>query len=523
MTAPRWISVAIVLGILAMIACWLAWSPLGANDLVGGDEGYYGTMARNALASPRYLISPSLSPLGSPGDKPSLYPALLALSVRAFGPTESALRWLSILAAACIALCLAGLVRRATGPWAAAAAAAFLVCLPSFASGSRAVAAEFPLTALGSAGLLCASGSTTSKWRGFVAGALLGAAFLCKLWLVALIGLPVLSLFWPLRRERAAALAVLIVTAAAVASLQLVAVALFDPRLLGHWWAVYLGRSLAERAGGAGYAAYWLKPPGYYAALLAHAFILLLPLIAVGVVAALRRFREPVPRALLLWAAGTIVLSLFAVKSYGYAYVVVPAWAGLAALGAHALAGWSRKGSAGVAVALAVAASALGLAREAQRLPRRYHAPGYRAVAEAVAPLLADVPPARACFIGPEAPALSFYLFRTGSYWGTPYLPWTEERHREMEADTALRVFVVDPQQVFYGGWPDSTTVAWLESSTTEVTAAIAEHAGRPLALRVFVRGAAGSRSGRTVGGGPSANAPPPAVPAAGSARARSR
>ncbi len=523
MTAPRWISAAIVLGVLATIACWLVWSPLGANDLVGGDEGYYGTMARNIVASPRQLVSPSLSPLGPPGDKPPLYPALLALSVRAFGPTESALRWLSILAAACIALCVAGLVRRATGPWAAAAAAAFLVCLPYFASGSRVVAAELPLTALGSAGLLCASGGVSSKWRGFVAGALLGAAFLCKLWLVALIGLPVLSLFWPLRRERAAALAVLIVTAAAVASLQLVAVTLFDPQSLGHWWAIYLNRSLAERAGGAGYAAYWLKPPAYYAALLAHAFILLLPLIAVGVGAALHRFREPVPRALLLWAAGTIVLSLFAVKSYNYAYVVVPAWAGLAALGAHTLAGWSPRWSAGVAIALAVAASALGLARVAQRLPFRYHVPGYRAMAETVAPLLADVPPARACFVGAEAPALSFYLFRTGSYWGTPYTPWTDARRREVQADTALKVFVVDPQQELYGGWPDSMTVAWLESSATEVTAAIAERAGRPLTLRVFVRGAADPRSDCSPGGNAGASAPPPAAPGAASARARSR
>jgi 4-amino-4-deoxy-L-arabinose transferase-like glycosyltransferase len=508
--ASRWIPAAIV---LAVTACWLAWSPLGANDLVGGDEGYYGTMARNVLAAPRYLLHPSLQPLGPPGDKPPLYPALLALSMRAFGPTESALRWLSILAAACTALCLAGLVRRATGPWTAAAAAAFLVCLPYFANGSRVVAAELPLTALGSAGLLCASGGVSSKGRAFVAGALLGAAFLCKLWLVVLIGLPVLSLFWPLRRERAAALAVLVVTAAAVASLHLVAVACFDPRSLGHWGGIYLSRSLTERAGGAGYAAYWLKPPWYYGQVLAHAFILLLPLIALGVVAALRRLREPVPRALLVWAGGTILLSLFAVKAHGYAYVVVPAWAGLAALGAHALAAWPRKGAVGVAVALAVAASVLGLAREAQRLPFRYHVPGYRAVAAAVAPLLEDVPPARTCFIGPEAPALSFYLFRTGSYWGTPYVPWTAGRRRELMADTALRVFVVDPQQVLYGGWPDSAMVVWLESSTTEITAAIARRADRPLALRVFVRGAAD----------PLVSAPPPAAPGVVSVPARSR
>jgi 4-amino-4-deoxy-L-arabinose transferase-like glycosyltransferase len=491
---PRWISAAIVLGVAAAIAGWLAWSPLGANDLTGGDEGYYGTMARNALASPHYLVSPSLSPLGPPGDKPPLYPALLALSIRAFGPTEGALRWLSILAAGCLALSLAWLVRRAAGPWGGAAAAAFLVCLPAFARASRVVAAELPLTALGSAGLVCISADLTSKRRGFVAGALLGAAFLCKLWLVALVAVPVLSLFWPLRRERAAALAVLVATAAAVASLQLVAVAFFDPTSLGHWWAVYLSRSLAERVGGAGYTGEWVRPPWYYGALLGHAFALLLPLIAIGVVTALHRFREPVPRALLLWAAGTGVISLFAVKAFGYAYVVFPAWAGLAALGAHALAARRRTWAVGAAVALAAVPCALGLAREAQSLPVRYHAPGLRAVAEAVAPLLADVPASRPCFVGPEAPTFSFHLFRTGSYWATSYAPWTDERRRAVEADTALRVFVVDPQQRLYGGWPDSAAVAWLEASTTEITAAIAGRAGRPLALRVFARGAAASR-----------------------------
>ena len=80
MRRPRSPLAAIALGILVAIGGWLVLSPLDANDLVGGDEGYYGTMARNVLASPRYLASTSLSPLGPPGDKPPLYPALLALS-----------------------------------------------------------------------------------------------------------------------------------------------------------------------------------------------------------------------------------------------------------------------------------------------------------------------------------------------------------------------------------------------------------------------------------------------------------
>jgi 4-amino-4-deoxy-L-arabinose transferase-like glycosyltransferase len=486
----RWPLVVIALGILGVIGLWLAWSPLEANDLVGGDEGYYGTMARNVLASPRYLVSTSLSPLGPPGDKPPLYPALLALSIRAFGPTATALRWPSLLAAACLALCLAAVVRRAAGAWAAAAAAAFLVTLPWFADSSRGVAAEIPLTTLGAAALLVAAGGTESKRRAALAGALLGAAFLCKLWLVVPVGVATLALYLPWRGpSRAAALAVLLATALAVAGLHLAAVALFAPDVLGHWTGIYLGRSLAERVGGAGYAAYWIRPPLFYAGLLAHAFVLLLPLVAAGVVAAVRRFGEPVPRALLLWAAGTLLLSLFRVKSGGYAYVVVPAWAALAALGAHALADWRPRASAVVAVALSLVAVGGALVRDAQRLPQRYHAPGLREVAAAVAPRLAGVPPARACFVGPEWPTLSFHLFRSGGYWGTPIAPWTAERRRRMEADTALRVFVVEPGRDLYGGWPDSATVAWLEASTTEITAEVAARAGRPeLPLRVFVR-----------------------------------
>jgi len=49
-------------------------------------------------------------------------------------------------------------------------------------------------------------------------------------------------------------------------------------------------------------------------------------------------------------------------------------------------------------------------------------------------------------------------------------------------------VFVVDPTRTFYGGWPDSAMVSWLERETTEITARMppGPHGERP--LRVFVR-----------------------------------
>ena len=107
---------AIVVAIaLAAVALWAALSPPGANDVAGGDEGYYGTMARNILADARYLASPAQTPLGPPGDKPPVYPALLAVAVRLLGPTEAALRWPSLLCSGVVIAASAWLLRNVRG------------------------------------------------------------------------------------------------------------------------------------------------------------------------------------------------------------------------------------------------------------------------------------------------------------------------------------------------------------------------------------------------------------------------
>jgi hypothetical protein len=90
--------------------------------------------------------------------------------------------------------------------------------------------------------------------------------------------------------------------------------------------------------------------------------------------------------------------------------------------------------------------------------------------------------------VAPEAPVFAYHLFRTGLYWATPREPWTPERRARIAADTALRVFVVDPAGGAYGGWPDSAAVAWLARDTRELTSEIAARAGRPIGVRVFVR-----------------------------------
>jgi 4-amino-4-deoxy-L-arabinose transferase-like glycosyltransferase len=485
---------AIVVAIaLAAVALWAALSPPGANDVAGGDEGYYGTMARNLLADARYLASPAQTPLGPPGDKPPVYPALLALAVRLLGPTAAALRWPSLLCSGVVIIAVAWLTASAAGAAGAIAAAAFLATLPWFADSARVANAEIPLAAFGLVALALLARGRPGPRRALAAGALLGLAFLCKLWLAALVALPAAALVVPAapgqsRGEAWRALLALVAGAALVAALQLVAVAIFAPRDLAHWLDVYLRFSLASRVGGEGFARDWIKPPSYYPLILLRAFGLLLPLVAVGAWDAARRLREPAPRALLVAALGFVPLSLFGVKSGVYLFPVVPAWAALGAMGFAALATGARAAPRRIALALAAIASLGGLVREVQRLPQRYHDPGFRATAVALAPVLRDVPPARASYVAPETPAFAYYLFRAGRYWGTPLAPWSPAQLAAVAADTALRAFVVDPGQRFYGGAADSAALAWLERDTREITGEIERQAARRLEVRVFVR-----------------------------------
>ena len=347
--------------------------------------------------------------------------------------------------------------------------------------------------------------------------------------------LPALLAVWPGRGGAVRRSVALLGTAAAVGSLHLAAVALIEPAHLGHWADVYLRRMLLERVTDTG--SVYARPATYYAGLLAHALVLLLPLAGLGLDRMRRRWREPAILSVLAGCGGVLALSMFSVKSAVYLYALLPAWVIAAAVGAGAIAsGSARPGVFTVALAVAslpplaralgaesppaaawiaawlatgvalwvarrpspwpraaaVALCALavggGLARQSQRLPVRYHDPGIREVAEQLRPFLTAASPARACFVAPEAPAFAYALFRTGLYWATPGRPWTEERRIAVVGDTALRAFVIDPSGGSYGGWPDTATVAWLERSTREITAEVEARAGRPLALRVFVR-----------------------------------
>jgi hypothetical protein len=64
---------------------------------------------------------------------------------------------------------------------------------------------------------------------------------------------------------------------------------------------------------------------------------------------------------------------------------------------------------------------AAGLYRDRQIAGARTHTTGYQEIAVAAVPLLNGLDPETPCFFAPEWPSISFYTFRTGSYWQSPY------------------------------------------------------------------------------------------------------
>lgn len=471
----------------------LAWTLLAApwaNDLVGGDEGYYVTMARNLLADPRQWAMVSLSPLGAAGDKPPLVPALLAGIGVLSGFSAGALRLVPLASTALAMLAAVRLARRAGGEPAAIIAALLLATLPWLADSARVIAAEPTLAAAGLWALVLIADPALRTGRALVAGVLLGVAFLCKFWLVVLLAIPAAAALIgrPWRLWVAAGLGL-----ALVGSSHLLVVLIATPDDLQHWWNVLFGFSLGSRASGGGFADYWLQPPTYYLDILARAMLLWLPFLAFGCVAAWRRRGEPLSRTLLAGGVSLALLSAFRVKSGVYLLPLVPLAAVVAAMGAAALIAMrSSQARAAVVRPLALALLALtavaGAWRIVQRLPQRYHDPGYRDVAAFLAPHLAAAAPGDTVLIAPEAPAFQALLFRSVDYWDTPYRAWTPERAARLASGGGPQWFVLDTSRRFYGGCPDSASVAWLEGTMHEVTDEIVRPDGLPLQVRVFTR-----------------------------------
>jgi 4-amino-4-deoxy-L-arabinose transferase-like glycosyltransferase len=562
--ARRAAPVLFVAGILILLA-----SALGANDLIAGDEGYYGVMARNILHDARQIVNPSLSPLGPPGDKPFLYPLLLAGALAIGGVDEVPPRLVNLLLAVGVAVALIGLGRVTGSPQAGWAAAALYLCSPVLAYNGRTLRAETAVACFGTLGawaLLRPVASAASPrtagsgfaravwWKGAaLAGCLFGLGFLSKLWLV---GIPIagalaaaLAAGVPRRRLLVAGIAF-----AVVGTIQLLLCAVATPEHLKHWLSIYFGFSLASRVSGDAFASYWIQPWSYYLVLLARSAALWLPPAVLGGVILARRAREEraarVPAALVLgWLLPLIPLSISRVKSGNYVFPLMPvlllsagagveallrkelpprrtllvaaglslaflllgqvelrdgglrvfspvpalvqlAWvAGFVSLAAPRLLRSARHGRAAVYVLLALTMGG-GLVREVQIVRARDHATGYQKLASVLEPILREVDPRRPCFFAPEWPSLSFYTFRTGRYWESPYVPPSPDSVRAALRAATPFLFVLEAGGGdLYGGRPDPQTRKLIEREGTPMSWAPDP---APAGLTVFLNASAG-------------------------------
>lgn len=162
---------------------------LGSPDLFGFDEGTWAVGARNLVEGGfAQFVGLSNAPLGDPSGTPVLFPMILSLMVRIFGPVEWAIRIPSAAAGLIGAVILERIVRRSYGQPAGHLAGAFAALFPPLVSASRAATVEPTFVALGLAGVIFGLRTFEEDLpgEGVAAGAFFGLAFLAKGYAVAL-------------------------------------------------------------------------------------------------------------------------------------------------------------------------------------------------------------------------------------------------------------------------------------------------------------------------------------------------
>ncbi len=525
----------IILAATLLVAVLLSMN-LGVNDLVGGDEGYYGIMARNILEDPGYIINTSLSPLGPPGDKPFLYPLVLAGSLSAGGIGEIPMRLVTLIIAALSGILLMLIGTELGDRRAGLLAGLMYLFTPLLANTGRVVGAEPLLVSLSLAGvwLVLVALRGEKPWTGLIAGAFFGLAFLTKLWLFAIpaagaVGGILYFRYSRMNRPVAKVAGSVLAGFMIVGSLQLLLCLIFSPDTFRHWLGIYTGFSLADRVAGGTFADYWHRPWNFYLLLAGRSFGQWLILVPLGIMTVLRRRRESAAAAVLIsWFVPLVALSLIPVKSGNYMLPVMPALYLIAGFGAATLTDTVRgdvfqlrdaillaavgmglclavqldlSGSSlrlhsvnmlriQIVITAAVISSALphitrrtaavyatvailiamagGLIRDFQIVRSRDHVTGFRIVAEAVAPGLEDIDPRQPCFISPEWPAMSFYTFRTGRYWVSPYVDADPEGAIASLEDTPF-FYVIQESIDLYGGAPDDSVLEALSENASSL------------------------------------------------------
>jgi 4-amino-4-deoxy-L-arabinose transferase-like glycosyltransferase len=169
---------------------------LGAPDLFGSDEGTWAVGARNLSEDGlKQAIALGRTPLGPPAGVPVLFPWMLSVMVRVFGPFEWCLRLPSALFGLLGAFVLERIVRRGYGQPAGHLAGAFAALFPPLVAGSRASTVEPTLAALGLSGIIFALRAFEEDivWEGAAAGVLFGLGFLAKGYAVGLFMVPLLA------------------------------------------------------------------------------------------------------------------------------------------------------------------------------------------------------------------------------------------------------------------------------------------------------------------------------------------
>jgi len=114
----------------------------------------------------------------------------------------------------------------------------------------------------------------------------------------------------------------------------------------------------------------------------------------------------------------------------------------------------SRRAAGVYTTAAILIAMAGGLARDIQIVSSRDHVTGYRKAAAALVQGLEDIDPRQLCFISPEWPAVSFYTFRTGRYWESPYVD-ADPGAAVASLEGAPFFYVIQYDDLLYGGVPD--------------------------------------------------------------------
>jgi 4-amino-4-deoxy-L-arabinose transferase-like glycosyltransferase len=237
---------------------------LGNPDLFGADEGVWAVGARNLVEGgfPQ-LVGLSATPLGEPSGTPVLFPGLLSVMVRIFGPQEWAVRLPSAVAGLVGAFLLERIIRRGWGQPAGHLAGAFAALFPPLVAASRAATVEPTLVALGLSGIIFGLRAFEEDvpWEGALAGAFFGLGFLAKGYAVGLFLLPLLAalaarprLFGLGRTRRS--LFCLLAVFLVVGGSHLLLVAFFDPKAFGFLLATAFGASEAAARTAAGPTAF---------------------------------------------------------------------------------------------------------------------------------------------------------------------------------------------------------------------------------------------------------------------------